>query len=187
MSDSIIACEEDSTAIFNYETRIPTLSNLEQEIADGLKQSRDLGINAVTRAYDLYNGDFAAFNKGACFKYMDRQLCLETIMDYDFKSQEMGMSALELSSTTEKTLESKLELAGRTDLKSVLWKLKRAIEKRIERKRKTYAGILQNYWVCNISYKSCQECDIIYSYDRISLNKVLRNQRSSKKFVYRTN
>ena len=152
MSDSIIACEEDSTAIFNYETRIPTLSNLEQEIADGLKESRDLGINAVTRAYDLYNGDFAAFNKGACFKYMDRQLCLETIMDYDVKSQEMGMSALELSSTTEKTLESKLELAGRAEVQPILWKLKRAIEKRIERKRKTYAGILQNYWVCNISY-----------------------------------
>ena len=183
MSDSMIGFEEVSTAIFNYDTRLPTLSNLEQEIADGLKQSRDLGINAVTKAYDLYNGDFAAFNKGPCFQYMDQQLCLETIMDYDVKSQEMGMSALELSSTTEKTLAKKL--AGREEVQPTLWRLKRAMEKRIERKRESYASLLKNYWVCNISYKSSQEYDIIYSYDRKSLNKVLRNQRSSKKFVYR--
>ena len=154
MSDSIIACEEDSTAIFNYDTYIPTLSNLEQEIADGLKQSRDLGINAVTKAYDLYNGDFAAFNKGPCFQYMEKQICLEAIMEYNDKSQEMGMSALELSSTTEKTLTTKLELAGRADVQPALWKLKRAIEKQIERKRESYASLLKKYWVCNISYKS---------------------------------
>ena len=182
MSDSIIACEEDSTAIFNYDTRLPTLSNLEQEIADGLKQSRDLGINAVTKAYDLYNGDFAAFNKGPCFQYMEKQICLEAIMEYNDKSQEMGMSALELSSTTAKTLATKL--AGREEVQPLLWKLKRAIEKRIERKRESYSSLLQKYWVCNISYKSCQEYDIIYSYDRISLIKVLRNQGSSKKFGY---
>ena len=146
MSDSMIAFEENSASILNFETSIPNLTILDKEIADALKQSHDLGINAVTKAYDLYNGDFAAFTKSSCFKYMDKQVCLETIEEYDAKSQEMGMSALELSSTTEKTLATKL--TGRAEeVHSILWKLKRAIEKRIERKRESYGSLLKNYWV----------------------------------------
>jgi len=179
----MIAFKENSASILNFETSIPNLTILDKEIADALKQSRDLGISAVTKAYDLYNGDFAAFTKGPCFAYMDQQVCLETIEEYDVKSQEMGMSALELNSTTAKTLATKL--AGRAEVHAILWKLKRAIEKRIERKRESYGILLQKYWVRNISNKSCQEFEILYSYDRKSLVKELRDQASLKNLVYR--
>jgi MFS family permease len=66
----------------------------------------------------------------------------------------------ELNSTTAKTLATKL--AGRAEVHAILWKLKRAIEKRIERKRESYGILLQKYWVRNISNKSCQEFEILY-------------------------
>ena len=149
MSANVSSNEEETTEILdpaNLATDFTSiLTPIEYEIAQSLKQSRDIGIEAVTKAYNLYGGDFSSFNESNCFKYMEQQMVLEVMSEYECKSQVSGMSAKELNSSTAGVLAKKF--AGREADLTNIKKLKVALDKQIKRKKEKYADLLQKYWV----------------------------------------
>ena len=149
MSANVSACDDANTAILDHANldiySSIKLSTIESDIVEGLNKSRDIGIEAVTKAYDLYDGDFSRFNSSNCLQFMRKQVVLEVMKEYERKSQEFGMSANELNSSTAGVLAKKF--AGRELVLSNIKKLKEALRRQIDRKKDAYAGVIQKYWV----------------------------------------
>jgi hypothetical protein len=126
MSASVSAFDDETTSIVDHAKLAidytDILTTLESEIAAGLKKSRDAGIEAVTKAYDLYDGDFCKFNESNCFMFLEQQMVLDVMGEYEHKSQIMGMSAKDLNLTTAGVLATKF--AGREAELSSMMKLK---------------------------------------------------------------
>jgi uncharacterized protein YbaP (TraB family) len=149
MSANVFACDEENTAILDNSNLdidfSPELTILESEIVEGLQKSRDIGIEAVTKAYNLYGGDFSKFNESNCLQVIEKQMKEEVMKEYERKSQEWGMSAKDLNSSTAGVLA--IKFAGREAELVNIKKLKEALRRQIDRKKNAYAGVFQKYWV----------------------------------------
>jgi len=149
MSANVLTCDEENTAILDNSNLdidfSPELTIIESEIVEGLQKSRDIGIEAVTKAYYLYGGDFSKFNESNCLQVIEKQMKEEVMKEYERKSQEWGMSAKDLNSSTAGVLA--IKFAGREAELVNIKKLKEALRRQIDRKKNAYAGVFQKYWV----------------------------------------
>lgn len=142
---ALICCNDEGVAVDFSKI----LNKNELEIAIGIKQSHDLSLAAVEKAFDYCGGDYAKFQSSQCFKFLLHNTKNEVALDYDSKLKPRGLTGNQLRFSTPNMLIEKYK--GDDSLIDNLTRMRVAMQKQFSRKIEQQREILANEWVCQYS------------------------------------
>ena len=125
------------------------LQPYELEIADQMRGSFDSCQSAVSRAYELFNGDLDKFLQSDLFNLLKHQRISKALGTYDSKLLTHGLSAKELNGLPLKKLTE--QFSGQEQRIEILQKFRATMQKQLQRSSNELISFLKNLWVSAFS------------------------------------
>ena len=125
------------------------LQPYELEIADEMRNSIDSCQSAVSRAYELFNGNLDKFLQSDLFNLLKHQRISKALGTYDSKLLTHGLTAKELNGLPLKKLTE--QFSGQEQRIEILQKFRATMQKQLQRSSNELISFLKNLWVSAFS------------------------------------